>query len=197
MNRVKNFVASTQIQWRKRSYHSESISFPDAISSANHVLVCLPEGLRELTTVKPYLPELVDIFAPAEMYLLASPGAQNITNILPRRGYRILAPTESNATWSGLPKSPYLRSIRNNPIDLIVDLNLAFNPFVARMLLEFESVVKIGVGNLLGGPFYNLEVRTSYLRDERNIYRSLIDTVAGLRNPITRDGFNQTRLARL
>jgi len=192
---IKSFFASAQISWRKRDYHPHTISFPEAIANAGNVLVCLPVGLRELTLVKPYLPELADIFSPSEMYLLASPGSQNIAGILPRRGYRILVPAAGQSTWSGLPSGAYLRGLHNSSIDLIVDLNLTMNPFVARALLDFEDVVKIGVSNILGGPFYNLEVRTSYLRDERNIYRSLIDTIANLRHPVTRDEHNQTRLS--
>ena len=39
------------------------------------------------------------------------------------------------------------------------------------------DAVRIGRGNHLGQPYYNLEIKTKYLRDERNIYRSLLETI--------------------
>lgn len=191
---LKSFIASARIGWEKRQYHGEERHFSQDVQSAKHVLICLPQGLRELTLVKPFLPELGDIFAPAEMYLLATPGS-HVANIFPRKGFRIVAPGESLQSWTGLPKPGFLRTLHQNPIDLVIDLNLRDNPFVAMALLSFDDCVRIGVGDHLGDPFYNLQIRTSYLRDERNIYRSFVDLIGQLKTPISRDFAGQTRLS--
>ncbi len=47
---------------------------------------------------------------------------------------------------------------------------------------SFPRAVRIGRGNHLGIPYYNLEIKTKYLRDERNIYRSLLETLSALMN---------------
>ena len=191
---LKSIIVSSRLGWLKRQSEPEEFVFPDAIAESKNILICLPEGLRELTLVKPFLPELVDIFAPAEMYLLATPGS-HVANIFPRKGYRILAPGSAQRTWTGLPKASYIETLRRNKIDLLIDLNLRDNPFIASVLLNFDDCIKIGIGDHLGQPFYNLEIRTSFLRDERNIYRSFIDTIAKIRNPLTRDFAGQTRLS--
>lgn len=193
---IRSFVASAQIGWRKRQHIGIEHHFADAIQSATHVLICLPQGLRELTLVKPYLPELGDVFAPAEMYLLATPGS-HVANIFPRKGFRILAPGMNQSSWAGLPKPAFLRTLHANKIDLIIDLNLRDNPFVAMALLSFRDCVKIGISEHLGDPFYNLQIRTNYLRDERNIYRSFVDAIAQLKDPAPRGHVSQTRLSGL
>ncbi|MFQ5606847.1 MAG: hypothetical protein ACE5GA_02785 [Candidatus Zixiibacteriota bacterium] len=191
---LKSVIVSSRLGWLKRQCSSAEFVFPDAISASKNVLICLPQGLRELTLVKPFLPEFVDIFAPAEMYLLATPGS-HVANIFPRKGYRILAPGFAQCDWTGLPKASYLETVRQNRIDLIIDLNLGDNPFIASALLTLNECVRIGVGDHLGKPYYNLEIRTAYLRDERNIYRSFIDMIARIRNPLDRDLVGQTRLS--
>ena len=192
---LKSFVAGTRIGWQKRQYKSSPLHFSSAIQNATNVLICLPQGLRELTLVKPYLPELGDVFAPAEMYLLATPGS-HVANIFPRKGFRILAPGSNQRSWTGLPKPGFLRTLQANKIDLIIDMNLRDNPFVAMALLSFDCV-KIGVGDHLGDPFYNLQIRTNYLRDQRNIYRSFVDAISQLKFPTPRGHVSQTRLSGL
>lgn len=191
---LRAFFASARIGWEKRQSDPAEFSFPRSVTESQQVLICLPQGLRELTLVKPFLPEMADMFAPAEMYLLATPGS-HVANVFPRKGYRILAPGNAQRSWSGLPKPSYLETLNKNSFDLIIDLNLRDNPFVACVLLSFDDCVKVGCGNHLGRPFYNLEIRTAYLRDERNIYRSFVDTLAQLKSPIRRGQISQTRLS--
>ncbi len=190
---LKSLIAGSKICWRKRNYTSSEFSFSAELASSSAVLLCLPEGLRELTIVKPFLPEFADIFAPAEMFLIASPGS-HVANVFPRKGYRIIAPSMNQRTWAGLPKPGLLKTLHANKFDLIIDLNLRPNPFVEFILLDFPECVKIGVGDHLGGPFHNVEIKTSYMRDERNIYRSFIETINQLKNPLPRGFVGQTRL---
>ena len=48
------------------------------------------------------------------------------------------------------------------------DINLTVN--------RGERIVICGI------PFYNLEIKTKYLRDERNIYRSLLETISAIKD---------------
>jgi len=190
---LKSLIAGSKIGWRKRHYVGSEFSFSEELATSDSVLICLPEGLRELTIVKPFLPEFADIFAPAEMFLLASPGS-HVANVFPRKGYRIIAPGMNQRTWAGLPKPGLLKTLHANKFNLIIDLNLRPNSFMQFVLLDFADCVKIGVGDYLGEPFHNVEIRTSYMRDERNIYRSFIETIHQLRNPLPRGFTGQTRL---
>lgn len=190
---LKSLIAGSKISWRKRHYVGSEFSFSEELATSASVLICLPEGLRELTIVKPFLPEFADIFAPAEMFLLASPGS-HVANVFPRKGYRIIAPGMNQRTWAGLPKPGLLKTLHANKFNLIIDLNLRPNPFMQYVLLDFADCVKIGVGDHLGEPFHNVEIRTSYMRDERQIYRSFIETIHQLRNPLPRGFTGQTRL---
>ncbi len=181
MVNIKNLIANYQLNRRKSSVDWELLDFPSVLSRPKQVLVCLPSNLRQLTLVKQFLPHLSDLFKPAEITLLAVPGIK-ITDIFPSRGFNILTPTADQTTWSGLAKKSYLKVLQSHKFDLVLDLNLERSNFTSSVLLAFPAAVRIGRGNHLGQPFYNLEVKTKYLRDERNIYRSLLETLGLLKN---------------
>ena len=139
-------------------------------------MVCLPEGLRELTLVKQFLPVITYLFKPADVTLLAMPGVK-VHDIYPRKGFQILTPATEQLTWSGLPKKTYLKMLTDLKFDTIINLNFGDSFFTRCVLLNFPQAVRIGRGNHLGQPYYNLEIKTKYLRDERNIYKSLFETL--------------------
>ncbi len=173
---MRDFVAQFKMNNLKRKMEPSTFEFPKAIRSPKHILVCLPGELRELTLVKQFLPGITDLFKPAAITLLTMPGLK-IMDIFPRKGFNILAPTNDQLTWSGMAKKSYLESLRKEGFDLVLDLNLSSSPFTSSILLNFPDAIRIGRGNHLGQPFYNLEIKTRYLRDEQNIYRSLIETL--------------------
>lgn len=156
-------------------------NFPGDLLSPKRILVCLPPGLRELTLVKQFLPTISYLFKSADISLLTVPGVK-ITDIYPRKGFQILAPSMDQLTWTGLPKKSYLKMLHDYKFDLILDLNFQQSIFTSTVLLSFPSAIRIGRGNHLGEPFYNLEIKTKYLRDERNIYRSLLETLGRIMN---------------
>ena len=178
---VRNFVASIQIGMQKKRMVGRQLSFPSDLQKPKHILVCLPGGLRELTLVKQFLPAITSLFKPADITLLALPGIK-VYDIYPRKGFQILTPSLDQVTWAGLPKKSYLNLLSEHKFDTILDLNLKVSNFTSMVLLRFPNAIRIGRGNHLGPPFYNLEIKTKYLRDERNIYRSLLATLGTVMN---------------
>ena len=149
-------------------------AFPGALKNPKQVLVCLPGGLRELTIVKQFLPTIQELFKPATISLLTSPDIR-VADILPRKGFNIITSTTDHAGWTGLPKKSFIESLQKIKFDTVLDLNLDQSVFTSAILLAFPSALRIGRGNHRGIPYYNLEIKTKYLRDERNIYRSMLD----------------------
>ncbi len=182
---IRNLVATAKLNRRKVNVHSEILDFPGVLTKPKQILVCLPGNLRQLTFVKQFLPTLTELFKPAEITLLSMPGIK-IADIFPRKGFHILTPTSDQMTWSGLAKKNYLKLLQENKFDLLLDLNLESSYFTSSILLGFPKAVRIGRGNHLGEPFYNLEIKTKYLRDERNIYRSLLETLSLLKSSRTK-----------
>ncbi|UCD64135.1 MAG: hypothetical protein JSW34_01495 [Candidatus Zixiibacteriota bacterium] len=182
---LKSLVAQMAIRRGARQMVSQQLVFPDSLRKPRHILVCLPSGLRELTLVKQFLPTISDLFKPADIALLSSPGIR-VNDIFPRKGFQILSPTSEQLTWSGLPKRSYIQTLKELKIDLVLDLNLQQSNFTSSILLNFPDAVRIGRGNHLGRPYYNLEIKTKYLRDERNIYRSLLETIRLMRSSESR-----------
>jgi hypothetical protein len=178
---LKGFVGNYQVNRIRRKMCPVSMTFPSALLRPKHVLVCLPSGLRELTLVKQFLPAIAQLFKPADVSLLSMPGIQ-LADIYPRRGFQILSPTVDQLTWTGLPRKSYLEQLRTYKFDAVLDLNLESSLFVSTVLLSFPDALRIGRGNHLGDPYYNLEIKTRYLRDERNIYRSLLETLSSIMN---------------
>jgi len=181
MSKFKSFIARWQINKLKRNIEPHQISFPSDLLNPKNILVCLPATLRELTLVKQFLPNISTLFKPANLSLLAVPGVK-VADIYPRKGYQILTPSMDQLTWSGLPKKSYIQVLKDYKFDMILDLNLGSSIFTSAVLLNFPKAIRVGRGNHRGIPFYNLEIKTKYLRDERNIYRSLLETLATITN---------------
>ncbi|MFH2035497.1 MAG: hypothetical protein ABIJ45_03765 [Candidatus Zixiibacteriota bacterium] len=126
--------------------------------------------------IKQLLPELSKVFIGAEIYLMASPG-RNVYDIFPRKGYRIMSPSSDHISWSGLASKKYISVLKSNSYDIILDFNLRPNIFTQSILLSFPEALKIGKGNSLGAPYYNIEIKTKFIRDEKNIYKSILETI--------------------
>jgi hypothetical protein len=180
----RDIVASYKIKQIRNRMEPADIQFPHALKSPKHILICLPGNLRELTLVKQLLPNITDLFKPADIVLLSMPGIK-VNDIFPRKGFQILSPSPEQITWSGLAKKAYIDTIKGLKIDLLLDLNLEASHFTSSILLNFPDAIRVGRGNHRGNPFYNLEIKTKYLRDEKNIYRSMLETLSVLKNITT------------
>lgn len=178
---VKHWVANLQMVRLKRKAELNSFNIPSDLLTTKHILVCLPGGLRELTLVKQFLPTIATLFRQSDITLLAMPGIQ-VTDIYPRKGFQIITPSMDQLGWSGLPKRTFLATLQGYNFDMVLDMNLESSMFTATVLLSTPKAIRVGRGNHLGKPFYNLEIKTKYLRDERNIYRSMLETLGNLMN---------------
>ncbi len=179
--KIKSLVAGIKLSRMKKRIDPVLFDFPKALNKPNNILVCLPKGLRELTVVKQFLPTITEMFKNAKVTLISTPGIK-VTDIYPRKGFNILSPTSDQLTWSGLPKKSYISNLQDNKFDMVIDLNFEESSFVSGILLGFPKALRVGKGNHLGEPYYNLEIKTKFLRDERNIYRSLFETLGALKN---------------
>ena len=177
---IKNFIGNWSLQNRRRKTVTSPVEFPNSLGKVKKVLVCLPGELRELTLMKQFLPTIKEAFRPAQISLLSWPGAA-INDMYPRQGFQLLSPTLDQTTWTGLPRNNYIRLLQDYDFDMILDMNLKSNLFTSGVLLSFPKAVRVGRGNHLGEPFYNLEIKTKYLRDERNIYKSLLSILGSMR----------------
>ncbi|MEA1981301.1 MAG: hypothetical protein U9N54_10045 [candidate division Zixibacteria bacterium] len=164
----------------KKKVETTVFNFPSALDDPKNILVCLPCSLRELTIVKEFLPIITEMFKNAKITLLPTPGIK-VSDMYPRKGFIILSPTSDQLTWAGLPKKNYLTNLQSNKFDMILNLNFEESSFISGILLSFPDALRVGKGNHLGKSFYNLEIKTKFLRDERNIYRSIFDTLSVLK----------------
>jgi hypothetical protein len=192
---LKHFIAKFQLRRYRAQMVPSSWSFPSDLMKPRRILVCLPAGLRELTLVKSFLPTIAYLFKPADITLLAMPGIK-VTDIYPRKGVQLMTPTVDQLNWSGLPKKSYLKTLQSQKYDMLLDMSIEPTEFVSAVLLSFPQAIRIGRGNHLGNPYYNFEIKTKYLRDERNIYRSMLATIGqvinrNIDNAVTAEGSSQ------
>ncbi|SYZ73342.1 hypothetical protein TRIP_C21460 [Candidatus Zixiibacteriota bacterium] len=177
---IKKFAAGLKLRLSLKKYQPAEIRIPYDMQNTRNILVCLPPGQRELTVVKQVLPDLSQVFGDAEIYLMASPGS-SVHGIFPHKGFRILTPSKDHLTWSGLARRKYLGVLHQNKYDLILDLNLDSSNFVKSVLLSFPRAIRVGSAGNLGAPYYNFEIKSRYLRDEKSIYRSIIEMLGSLK----------------
>jgi len=175
---IKSLVSKISLARAASKTGSISLSLPLELKDKS-LLVLLPAEQRELTVVKQVLPEITAIFGDRNVYLLAYPGI-DVISIFPTKGFRIISPGKSALNWSGLPSRPFLDKIAKERFDYIFDTNLSQNLFAARILLSFPDAVRFGYKGQLGPPYLNLEIKTKFLRDRRQIYRSILEVVANL-----------------
>ncbi|MBD3402543.1 hypothetical protein GF420_06585 [candidate division GN15 bacterium] len=193
MRKPREWLARWQIGRIRKNMPAAQFSFPADLMKPKHVLICLPGNLRELTLIKSLLPAINSLFKPADITLLAMPGVK-VADMFPRKGIHILTPSTDQLTWSGLPKKSYLATLRDYKYDMILDLNLEESFFTSAVLLNFPSAIRVGRGNHLGIPYYNLEIKTRFLRDERNIYRSLLEMLGSImKRPVDTAGASHVR----
>jgi hypothetical protein len=178
---IRNILARLRLRWMCRRYTPSLISLPADIKSVKNVLVCLPEAQRQLTMIRQFLPDLSRVFISSEIYLVASPGS-SVYDIFPRKGYRIMTPSAGHISWSGLASGKYIDLLKKTDFGIILDLNLQTNYFAQSILLSFPEAIRIGRGSTLGAPFYNIEIKTRFIRDEKNIYKSIFETIERLKN---------------
>jgi hypothetical protein len=178
---LKNLIAGLQLRRYRAQMEPSTLSFPGDLMRPRKILICLPGGLRELTLVKSFLPTITYLFKPADITLLAMPGIK-VTDIYPRKGVQLLTPTVDQLNWSGLPKKSYVKTLQGQKYDMLLDMSIEPSEFMSAILLSFPQAIRIGRGNHLGNPYYNLEIKTKYLRDERNIYRSMLATIGQMIN---------------
>jgi len=173
---LKKYTARFKLRMMANNIKPAEISLPGDLVEVQSMLVCLPPEQRELTMVKNLLPEVTKIFSKAQIYILACPGSK-IYDIFPRKGYFILTPSTKHVSWSGMPTKDYLEVLNEHKYNLILDMNLEENIFMQSILLSFPNTIRVGRADFLGQPYYNLEIKTRYLRDEKNIYKSIIETL--------------------
>lgn len=178
---IRRLLAAYHVSRMRRRLKPMPFSIPSDLLKVKSILICLPAGLREMTMVKQFLPMIHQIFGRTDVTLLTVPGMP-VTDMYPRRGFQILSPSINDLGWSGFPKSSYLAGLQKLNFDMILDLTIEQSVFTSSVLLNFPGAIRVGRGNHLGQPYYNLEIKTKYLRDERNIYRSLLETLADLMN---------------
>ncbi len=181
MSGLKRVIARFKLKMMAKKSEPTLLTFPADMKKSYCVLVCLPPGQRELTMVKQLLPDLSRVFSEAEIYLMASPG-HNVYDIFPRKGFRIMSPSADHVSWSGIASKKYLDLLREKKFDVIFDLNLNPNSFMQSILLAMPDAIRIGKGNSIGTPFYNVEIITKFIRDEKNIYKSMIETIDSIKN---------------
>ncbi len=177
----RSVVARYQLGKLRRKVQPTQFSVPSDLLRTKHILVCLPSGLRELTLVKQFLPSISYLFNKADVTLLSVPGIQ-VTDIYPRKGFQIVTPSVDQMGWAGVPKKGFIAVLQGYNFDMVIDLSMETSVFISSVLLSCPKAIRIGRGNHLGEPYYNLEIKTKYLRDERNIYRSLFETLGEVMN---------------
>lgn len=175
---IKTLMAKAALVRAASKTRSAPLSLPLEFDGKS-LLVLLPSEQRELTVVKQILPEITKIFGDRNVYMLAFPGT-HIESIFPSKGFRYISPGRSGMNWAGLPTGSLLDKLRSNKFDYVFDTNLTQNIFAARILLEFPGAVRFGNSGGLGLPYLNLEIKTKFLRDRSQIYRSILNVIGHL-----------------
>jgi hypothetical protein len=192
--KIKSIISKAMLARTASRTKSAPLSLPLEFSGKS-LLVLLPDEQRELTVVKQILPDITAIFGTENVYLLSSLGMQ-IESIFPSKGFRYISTGRSAIKWTGLPSRPFLDKLRKYRFDYIFDTNLSENVFASRILLEFPRAVRFGNGGYLGTPYLNLEIKTKFLRDRRQIYRSILEVLARLACKIDHPDRNPDNVSR-
>ncbi|MEZ5358674.1 MAG: hypothetical protein R3F48_07545 [Candidatus Zixiibacteriota bacterium] len=175
---IKTLAAKFMLSRASAKVTPRPLSIPLDLENKS-LLVLLPAVQRDLTVVKQILPDVTDYFGDRNVFLLACPES-HVESIFPSKGFKIVSPKKSDTNWCELPSKVFLEKLGLQKYDYIFDTNLEENLFAARILLQFPEAIRFGSNGHLGLPYINLAVKTKYLRDRRQIYRSILEVIGNL-----------------
>lgn len=155
---IKERLGWKILSWRKGEHANGRVGLPSAAKDAKTVCIILPANFDDFDIVRTILPDILIRLAYAQ------------TTIWVRDNYRswliinescsIMSYDPSDATRLGLPDADTLKHIRSKEFDLLLDLSLNPELYIAALVKEARAEMKVALAHPNTMDLYNLLVES-------------------------------------
>lgn len=167
INRVKNLLLTKFLNFRLKKIqdHENIYNFSSELKAVKKILVILPLDNEYTETIQTFVARLTEIFTNARVSTFVSSSLR-----------------KADLSWLGVPNEEYLKSIREERFDLVVDINIIQNLICAYLCALSGASLRL---NLASGEYdfiYNLQFRADRQKKLNEQLNNIISYFIFLKN---------------
>jgi len=167
------------INFIKRS--KRYIDILDSLQSPAHILICMPNDPDAAEYFQSHLSTFSALFPKATFTLLAKK-AQTFAEL--PSAYRLVQYGPEDITFFSVPSNKLKNELFSSPIDLAIDLNLAFDFLSLFLCWQSRANLRIGFGHPQRDHFYNFVIRLNPNQNWEGAFQTLLTYLSAQGNSI-------------
>jgi len=156
---IKERIGWKLLDWRKHDPPAGRIALPHAARGARTACIVLPANFDDFDVVRTILPELLIRLIDAQVTIWVRENFRSWLII--NESCTVVNYDPADATRFGLPDSGTLRHARAQEYDLLLDLSLAPDLYVAALVKEARATTKVALAHPHTLDLYNLLVEST------------------------------------
>jgi ADP-heptose:LPS heptosyltransferase len=159
-------------RWRFRKSRDEVMSFTNAISSAQRVLLVMPLTTNDSLPTLKVIEMLKSKFREENITVVTGDRGIEVVRLLPRGQFMHLL--KAQVSYFYLPRADFIHSIRQKRYDLAIDLNLDLVLPSGYICKVSGANVRVGFNQKHADIFYNFQVKPDPTLGRKLIYDRLV-----------------------
>lgn len=156
LNALRRSLGYRLARWHFRKQQNDVISFTDAVSSGQSVLLILPL-IPQKGSTGPLLEWLHTRYGDRKLTVVASAPDNSAAALFPRS--EVIRVPDEEVTRLFHPSAAVLKSVRSRPYDIAIDLNLDFLLPSGYICRASNARVRVGFTRPGADLFYNFQVK--------------------------------------
>ena len=168
LERLRHSVGVRLARWHFRNSHDEVISFTNAISSAQRVLLIMPLTAEDLLPTLQVLEMVRSQFKGENITVVTGDRGVEAVRLLPRSQFLHLLKTQVSPLF--LPRADFVKSVTQKRYDLAMDLNLDLVLPSGYICKVSGARIRVGFRHTQADVFYNFQVRPDPTLGRKLIY---------------------------
>ncbi len=156
---IKERIGWKLLSWRKSDAGDRRVSLPRVTENANSACIVLPVSFDDFDLVRTILPDILVRLSHARVTIWVRENFRSWLVIDEYCNVRNYDP--ARATRFGIPSQDMTKQIRSAEYDLMIDLSLNPDLYVAGLAKEVRATTKVGLSHPHTQSLYNLLVESS------------------------------------
>ena len=133
------------------------IGFPDALSSIERFLICLPADPEEARLAADVIPELITCLQAKSTIVLGEASATTACD-LSEEGFQVITISDTDRRWTGSPSSNLLDRVVGTGLTVAVDLSPQLDILTSVLCLQSKAPVRFCFSGLHRDLFFNIQI---------------------------------------
>ncbi|MCB1060897.1 MAG: hypothetical protein KDB65_11745 [Calditrichaeota bacterium] len=164
---IKERIGWMLLSWRKSEAANSRVSLPRVTENARKVCVVLPANFDDFDIVRTILPDILARLMHAQTTIFVR---ENFRSWLVINEFCVVKSFDPvHATRFGMPDEQTLKSVKSAEFDLLIDLSVSPELYVAGLVKEARAQTKIALAHPATSNLYNLLVESTSNDNGRRI----------------------------